>query len=104
VRTCVRGLKSCREPRRDRKLLFRRTLLTRVFELSSHTESFVSQYSICKERPCGKGLATHRRVDGIEDDQSVDIRNASNSDRIARDAVWFGETIPSRYRGSSKPK
>jgi len=41
-------------------------------------------YSICKGLPCGKGLATHVRVDGIEDAQSVDIRNASNGDRIAQ--------------------
>jgi len=40
--------------------------------------------SIRKGLPCGKGLATHRRVDGIEDGQSVDIRNASNGDRIAQ--------------------
>jgi hypothetical protein len=26
----------------------------------------VSQYSLCRGSPCGKGLATHRRVDGIE--------------------------------------
>jgi hypothetical protein len=43
-----------------------------------------SQYSICKGLPCGKGLATHRRVDGIDDTQPVDIRNASNGDRIAQ--------------------
>jgi hypothetical protein len=37
-------------------------------------------------------------LDEIEDPQSMDIRNASNGGRIAQDAAWFGEMIPSRYK------
>ena len=84
----MRGLRSYREPPPARKLLFEPTLPTRMFELSSRTEPFVSQYSICKGLPYGKGLVAHRRVDGIENAQSVDIRNASIGDRIAEDAGW----------------
>jgi hypothetical protein len=32
---------------------------------------------------CGKGLAAHPSVDGVEDAQSMDIRHAANGDRIA---------------------
>jgi hypothetical protein len=57
----------------------------------------VSQYQICKGLPCGKGLATHRRVDGLEDAQSMDIRNAANGERIAQIlnlALRIGERRP----------
>jgi hypothetical protein len=32
--------------------------------------------------PCGKWLATHGRVDGIEDTQAIDIRHPVNGDGI----------------------
>jgi hypothetical protein len=44
-------------------------------------------------------LATHRRVDGIEDTQPVDIRNACNGDRIAQIlnlALRVGKRRPGR--------
>src|SRR5580658_1625852 len=44
----------------------------------------VYRYRICKGLSCGKGLATHRRVDSIEGTQFMDIRNAANGDRIAQ--------------------
>jgi hypothetical protein len=34
--------------------------------------------------PCGKLLATHRRIDGIEDTQTMNIGNAAHGDRIAQ--------------------
>ncbi len=33
---------------------------------------------------CGKGLATNRRVDGVEGAQSMDVGNAADGDRIAQ--------------------
>jgi hypothetical protein len=44
-------------------------------------------FSIRKIRdglPCGKGLATHRRVYRIEDTQATDVCNAAHRDRIAQ--------------------
>ncbi len=32
--------------------------------------------------PCGKGFAAHHGVDGVEDGQAIDIRHATNGDRI----------------------
>ena len=44
--------------------------------------------------PCGKGLATHNRVDGIERGQAMNIRNAAHRDRsgqILNVALHTGE-------------
>lgn len=41
----------------------------------------VGQYGN-SQLPCGKGRATHRRVDGIEDAQGIDIRYPTNGHRI----------------------
>jgi hypothetical protein len=42
-----------------------------------HRSMGVSQF---KGLPRGKGLATHRRVDGIEGAKAMDIRNAAHGD------------------------
>src|ERR1700683_4522139 len=36
----------------------------------------------CGPLPCGKGLAAHHGVDGVEDGQASNIRHAANGDRI----------------------
>ena len=46
---------------------------------------FAVHYVICKKLSCGKGLATHRQVDGIEDAQSM--------------GAAFGRSPPSRTVG-----
>src|SRR5579862_9395291 len=59
----------------------------------------VPQHQICKRLPCGKGPASHRRVDGIEDAQSMDIRNPAHGDRISETlnlALRIGERRPWR--------
>jgi hypothetical protein len=47
--------------------------------------------------PCGKGLATHRRVDGIEGAQAMEICHAAHGDRIAQIlnlALRVGKCVP----------
>ena len=60
------------------------------------TQSF-RPHQNCRRLLCGKGLATHSRVDGIECAQAMNIRNATHRYRIAQIlnlAIHSGERRP----------
>jgi hypothetical protein len=75
-----RWLLGCCSPAITRLVLGSRLLANnRSISLVSrfHSTQSAKDYRAAKGSP-------HRRVDGIEDTQPVDIRNASNGDRIAQ--------------------
>ncbi len=81
------------------------TLFSLLHDLLSvqNFEWFYSRRPLQRPLMCGKWLAAHGRVDGIEDGQALDIRHATNGDRIGEMldfALRVGERRP---RGEARP-
>ena len=77
VKTCVRGLKSCREPRRDRKLLFERTNPGGMIKFAAAFAVLNLQRGL----PCSKGLAATREGATMSRDSPSELVRAIHSVR-----------------------
>jgi len=79
-----------------------RVLSHEYHRLHETSEDSVQGASLRGRLPCGQWLATHGRVDGIEDARAIDLRHPANGDRIAeiQHLAWVNEPKP---RWSSRP-